>query len=137
MNFSSSIKKSLGLEKAQTTADQTPARSPAAPEKPPLDPMFVINDCVNPAIIEILRDVVEGPETDVIHGHITFDGHLRVSAVNNLVRNDIPVQTTLETINRANKLLVPLSQMPADQKFTAISFNFSGGRLQTNMKYPE
>ncbi|MFV8394186.1 hypothetical protein [Corynebacterium hindlerae] len=137
MSFFSSIKKSLGLEKAQTTADQTPESSPAAPENPPLDPMFVMNDCVNPAIIEIFRDVAEGPEVDVIHGHITFDDHMRVSAVDNLVRNDIPVQTTPEAINRANKLLAPLSQMPADQKFTAISFNVSGGRLKTHMKYPD
>lgn len=137
MSLFSSIKKSLGLEKEQPAADLAHPGNPAAPESPGLDPMFMMNECVNPAMVEILSDVVEDQETDVIRGRIKFDEQMRVSAVENLLRNDAPVMPSPDALTRANELLAPLIQLPANQKFNSIDFTFNGGAIESNINYPD
>lgn len=103
----------------------------------PVDPIRVMQDNVQPAIVAILGDVVADEDHDRVHGRIELDDAMRIIQIANLMRNLEPVMPGPDAIESANKHLAPAAKLAPSAKFTAISFTFEGGALEFDLKYPD
>lgn len=116
-----------------STAKSTAAKSSEEPQtvEIPEEQKKILRD----ALVPIIKEYAENPETDTVSGQIRFDKNMKPINFSKFTVNDKPIGIDGPVRRDAEKALAPLADIPESERFSKLEFKYANNYLESTVHY--